>query len=126
MMTPNYPRRHTINNTNIPDVINGLTPGQIARLKPRGPPPISPYGRMSTSSVESTSSITSKVGPIPRGPPPRGPPPQGGPPPRLGTPNIHSRMEVPTPNGSRKTSAMSPHSIHNQQQGTIFYICLPS
>ena len=109
-------------------------PGQ-PRMKPRGPPPTSPYGMMNTppSSGRPGSAMNtplsqrgppgghsiSKRGPVPRGPPPRGPPPQGPPPrnyPPGGTPKLPSRMEAPmrTPNTSARIGPDSGRSRHPQ------------
>ncbi len=106
-------RRHTISQPKTPDGITRLTPNQISRLKPRGPPPISPYGILHTPTSStrqqqqeqqntprvnprgppnSTSSgpttISSATNDSIRRPPPRGPIPNGPPPSR--TPRIQS------------------------------------
>ena len=102
-----------------------LSPGQVARLKPRGPPPTSPYGMMNTPPSRHAGDVNypqhqeergppgvgnmninggrigpasrgpTPRGPIPKGPSPRGPPPRGPPPQRQPPRNI-SQGGTPT------------------------------
>jgi hypothetical protein len=124
-------RRHTISQPKTPDGIIRLTPNQIAILKPRGPPPISPYGILhtptsptrqqqqqntprtkpigppnTTSSGPTTVSSTSIRRPPPRGPIPNGPPPSRTP--RIQSPIASARENIQNSNHHNSSNNTSP------------------
>ncbi len=125
----------THDGTGVHSASRGPSMGQPiqSKLKPRGPPPTSPYGMMNTppSSGRPGSTMNTPLsqrgppggnsignrGPVPRGPPPRGPPPRNFPP--GGTPKLPSRVEAPagysrTPNTSARAGPDSGRSPHLQ------------